>query len=150
MKYVEIAKGSPVNRGILIPTENLVNYISGEPLYRSVYLYDENAIEYVNKNGSLKNYFGIRYIDKIHIDIDKKDNTDEKTLDVLRGLILELEDAEIYEKSFQAYFSGSGYHLILAPSLFNFKPGIDLPFIVKQTFLLEEIVVLPKTYYQNV
>ena len=133
MKYVEIAKGSPVNRGILIPTENLVNYISGEPLYRSVYLYDENAIEYVNKNGSLKNYFGIRYIDKIPIDIDKKDNTDEKTLDVLRGLILELEDAEIYEKSFQAYFSGSGYHLILAPSLFNFKPGIDLPFIVKQT-----------------
>ena len=27
MKYVEIAKNSPVNRGILIPTEKLVNYI---------------------------------------------------------------------------------------------------------------------------
>ena len=95
MNYIEIARGTPVNRGILIPSENLVNYIGKEPLYRSVYLYDEEAVEYVNKNGSLRNYFGIRYIDKIPIDIDKGDNTDEKTLDILRGTILELEDSDI-------------------------------------------------------
>ena len=133
MKYVEIAKNSPVNRGMLIPTEKLVNYISELPLYRSVYLYDDEAFVYANKNGSLKSYFGIRYIDKIPIDIDKKGNTDEKTLDILRSVILELEHADIEEHSFQCYFSGSGYHLILSADLFNFKPGIDLPFIVKQT-----------------
>ena len=133
MNYIEIARGTPVNRGILIPSENLVNYIGKEPLYRSVYLYDEEAVEYVNKNGSLRNYFGIRYIDKIPIDIDKGDNTDEKTLDILRGTILELEDSDIDCGSFQSYFSGSGYHLILSANLFNFKPGIDLPYIVKQT-----------------
>jgi hypothetical protein len=133
MNYVEIARGTPVNRGIIIPIDKLVNYIEKEPLYRSVYLYDEEAVKYVSKNGSLRNYFGIRYIDKIPIDIDKGDNTDEKTLDILRSVILELEDAEIGCGSFQSYFSGSGYHLILASSLFNFQPGIDLPYIVKQT-----------------
>ena len=47
MNYVEIARGTPVNRGIIIPVEKLVNYISKEPLYRSVYLYDEEAVKYV-------------------------------------------------------------------------------------------------------
>ena len=133
MNYVEIARGTPVNRGIMIPTEKLVKYISKEPLYRSVYLYDNEALKYVNEKGSLRDYFGIRYIDKIPIDIDKGDNTDEKTLDILRGIILELENAEIESECFQPYFSGSGYHLILSASLFNFQPGTDLPYIVKQT-----------------
>ena len=134
MKYIEIARGNPNNRGIIIPVESLVDYIDKEPLYRSVYLYDETAKEYVEKNGSLRDFFGIRYIDKIPIDIDKGEDTDEKTLDVLRGIILELESSDIDYNSFQSYFSGSGYHLILPVSLFDFKPGIDLPYIVKQTF----------------
>ena len=71
MNYVEIARGTPVNRGIMIPSNHLINYVGEEPLYRSVYLYDEIAVEYVSKNGSLRDYFGIRYIDKIPIDIDK-------------------------------------------------------------------------------
>tara|TARA_E500000305_G_scaffold97263_1_gene87988 strand:+ start:2519 stop:4291 length:1773 start_codon:yes stop_codon:yes gene_type:complete len=133
MNYVEIAKGTPFNRGIIIPVSKLPNYIGEEPLYRSVYLYDESAVEYVNNKGSLKNFFGVRYIDKIPVDIDKQDRTDERTLDILRGTIIELEDADITEESFQCYFSGSGYHLILSGDLFKFKPGNDLPFIVKQT-----------------
>ena len=51
MNYVEIAKGTPFNRGIIIPISKLCNYIGEEPLYRSVYLYDESAVEYVNENG---------------------------------------------------------------------------------------------------
>ena len=133
MNYVEIAKGSPSNRGIIIPVNKLASYIGDEPLYRSVYLYDESALEYVNQKGSLKNFFGVRYIDKIPIDIDKQDRSDEKTLDILRGIILELEHADIAEHSVQCYFSGSGYHIMLAGELFNFKPGNDLPFIVKAT-----------------
>ena len=133
MNYIEIAKGSPFNRGIIIPIEKLSHYIGQEPLYRSVYLYDESANEYVKDKGTLKNFFGVRYIDKIPIDIDKQDRTDESTLDILRATILELEEADIDCGSFQSYFSGSGYHLILAGELFNFKPGNDLPYIVKQT-----------------
>ena len=133
MNYLEIARGTPINRGIMIESDKLINYISDEPLYRSVYQYDSSAIEYVKEKESLKNFYGVRYIYKIPIDIDKGDNTDEKTLDILRGLILELEEGSITEESFQSYFSGSGYHIILSGALFNFKAGIDLPYIVKQT-----------------
>ena len=134
MNYVEIARGTPFNRGMIIPANKLHAYMSPkEALYRSVYLYDETAVEYVKEKGSLKNFFGIRHIDKVPVDIDKQDRSDERTLDILRGIILELEEADISSKSYQAYFSGSGYHLILSGDLFNFKPGNDLPFIVKQT-----------------
>ena len=35
--YVEIARGTPANRGILIPFKDLSRYLSkDEPLYRSV------------------------------------------------------------------------------------------------------------------
>ena len=54
MKYVEIARGTPVNRGIMIPSNKLIDYVSKEPLYRSVYLYDDTAVEYVEKKGSLE------------------------------------------------------------------------------------------------
>ena len=125
MNFLEIAIGTPANRGILIPKEELVNYLDGQPLYRSVYLYDDSAIEYVKEKGTLKNFFGIRYIDKIPIDVDKKDNSDEKTLDILRGIIYELESGEIDEGAYQCYFSGSGYHIILSGDLFNFRPSAD-------------------------
>ena len=69
MHYVEIAKGSPRNRGLLIVKTELGSHINtNEPLYRSMYLYDNDAIEYSNKKGSIANYFGTRYIDKILID----------------------------------------------------------------------------------
>ena len=81
--YVEIAKGTPANRGILIPHTHLAKYITPEePIYRSVYLYADDAREFVDKTGSLKNYFGTRAIDKIPIDIDKKDNSDENGVEV--------------------------------------------------------------------
>jgi len=86
--YVEIAKGTPSNRGILIPHNTLAKYInSDESLYRSVYLYGDDAKEYVDKTDSLKNFFGIRNIDKVPVDIDKGDNSNEKTLDILRSII---------------------------------------------------------------
>ena len=133
MKYLEIAIGTPANRGVLIPKGELASYLDGQPLYRSVYLYDESAVEYVAEKGSLKNFFGVRYIDKIPIDVDKKDNSNEKTLDILRGIVYELEESDIGCGSFQCYFSGSGYHIMLAGELFNFKPSSDLPYVVKQT-----------------
>ena len=132
--YVEIARGTPANRGMLISSKDLYKYISKEePLYRSVYLYGDDAKEYVSSTGSLKNFFGTRLIDKIPIDIDKGDNSDEKTLDILRSILLELEEGEIDSGCYQPFFSGSGYHLMLSGELFNFNPTPDLPYIVKQT-----------------
>ena len=75
--YVEIARGTPANRGMLISHSTLNRYITNnESLYRSVYLYSDDAKEYVDKTDSLKNFFGIRSIDKIPVDIDKGDIRD--------------------------------------------------------------------------
>jgi len=94
--YVEIARGTPANRGILIPHENIVKYIGpDEPIYRSVYLYEELAKEYVDKTGSLKNYFGVRSIDKIPIDIDKKDNS-KKVLKVVKTFLDYFDKNKLY------------------------------------------------------
>jgi len=81
MQYVEIAQGTPFNRGMLIPKNELFQYIDmNSTLYRSAYTYNEEAVEFAKKNGhTLKNYYGERSIDKVLIDIDKQDNTDEHT-----------------------------------------------------------------------
>jgi hypothetical protein len=134
MDFVEIAKGSPRNRGLLIAKNELGSHISTEePLYRSMYLYDKDAIEYVKKHSSIANYFGIRYIDKILIDIDKKDNSDVQTLNEVRALLYELEQQSLGDPNYQVFFSGSGYHITLPNSVFNFEPSKDLPVTVKYT-----------------
>ena len=93
MKYLEIAQGSPRHRGLLIAKESLANYIKkDEALFRSTYLYDDDAMDYVNSKGSLRDFFGKRYIDKIIIDIDKKDNSDELTQSKAIDIVNKLED----------------------------------------------------------
>ena len=134
MKYVEIAVGSPRNRGLLIRRSQLKRYLKrDDAVYRSTYLYDDDALDYVKSTGSIKDYFGMRWIDKIIIDIDKCDNTDERTLDKTRALLIELDDEGIANHSVQPYYSGTGYHLAIASEVFNFKPHSDLPYIVKET-----------------
>ena len=52
MNYIEIAQGSPRNRGSLVLKDKLLNYINPEvPLFRSIYLYDKNAVDYAKNNG---------------------------------------------------------------------------------------------------
>ncbi len=74
MDYVEIAQGTPYNRGMLIPKNELFQYIDmNNTLYRSAYVYNKEAVEFAKKNGhTLKNYYGERSIDKVLIDIDKQ------------------------------------------------------------------------------
>ena len=136
--WSEIAVGSPRRRGLLVKQEDLSTFVFDEgkkqAIYRSVYLYDDEGLEYVKLNGTLKDYFGPRSIDKIPIDIDKGQNTDEWTLDVLRGVLFNLrEEYEVSNDALQLYFSGTGYHIMLTNELFDFKKSKDLPFVVKQT-----------------
>ena len=45
MKYVEIAVGSPRNRGLLIRRSQLKRYLKrDDAVYRSTYLYDEESL----------------------------------------------------------------------------------------------------------
>lgn len=132
--YVEIALGSPRNRGLLVEKKKLREYLSLDyPVYRSTYLYNHEAIEYVQTTKSIKNFQGARDIDHILIDIDKGDNSGETTLERARGFIESLRELGVPETAIQPYFSGTGFHLILARSLFNFQAGTSLPSLVRQT-----------------
>ena len=136
MKYLEIAQGSPRNRGLLIAKESLVKYIKkDEALFRSTYLYDDDAMDYVNSKGSLRDFFGKRYIDKIIIDIDKKDNSDELTQSKAIDIVNKLEDFGIYDNSYIIFFSGTGYHITVTNDVFGFEPSPDLPLKVKSTLV---------------
>ena len=135
MKYIEIAQGTPRNRGVLIPKVELKNYINPEvPLYRSAYLYDEEAKDAIEQKGSVSSYYGSRDIDNILIDIDKGSNTNEQTLNQVKGILMQLEDAGLsLEESCQAFYSGTGYHLIIPNSVFGFEASEELPYKVRQT-----------------
>ena len=136
--YHEIAIGSPRQRGLLIPEEQVIDVIlehgQSRAVYKSVYLYDDEALEYFKLKRTLKDFLGKRYIKDILIDIDKGQNTDEHTLNKTRGILFELEEFNIQQGSYDLYFSGTGYHIIISGEVFNFKQGdTNLPFIVKET-----------------
>ena len=135
MIYVEIAVGSPRNRGIMVLKSDLHKYIpmDGTALYRSVYLYNEEAKQLADSKGTLKGYHGERGIDNVLIDIDRKDNSDEYTLKRLRSTLAHLNILEVLDESIQCYFSGTGYHIVITNRVFNFQSSDSLPYQVKQT-----------------
>jgi KaiC/GvpD/RAD55 family RecA-like ATPase len=135
--YIEIVKESPKNRGALIKEEELRNWINAYgkkvPLYRSVYRYPEEIIEYVKKEGTTRMYFGIHSLSSVPIDVDKGENTDNHTLETFKAILVSLEEEGLSEENFQAYFSGTGYHLEIHAKCFGFKDSPELPYIVKGT-----------------
>ena len=100
-----------------------------------MYLYSFDAVDFADSNNnSLRNYYGIRSIDNVLIDIDKEQNTDEYTLKKCQGILYTLvEELELTIHNFRVYFSGSGYHVSIPNSVFNFPDSDALPFHVKET-----------------
>ena len=135
MNYIEIAKKEPRNRGFMISKKELASHINPEePLYRSLYMYDDIGKEEINKAGSVGDFYGPRWIDRVIVDIDKGDNSNEETLRQARTCIVVLgEHGVVPHKSIQPFFSGSGYHLIIPNTVFNFESSPELPYLVRQT-----------------
>ena len=134
MNYIEIAQGSPRNRGSLILKKDLLKYINPNvPLFRSIYLYDKDAYKYSKENGGLKDYFGKRDIDNIILDIDKGKSSDEHTREKAISMVYRLEEFDVSHKSIQCYFSGSGYHISIPNSCFGFICSDNIHYIVKNT-----------------
>ena len=134
MDYIEIAKGSPKNRGSLILKKDLLRHLDKNiPLYRSIYLYDKSAYEFAEATGSLKNYFGKRGIDHIILDVDKGDSSNEHTRQKAIGIVVNLEEFDISQNSIQCYFSGTGYHIVIPNACFGFTPSDNLHYSVKST-----------------
>lgn len=110
--------------------------MNGIPLYRSVFLYNNDAVDFVNSKNSIRGYYGSRAIDNILIDIDREQNTDEFTLKKCQAIVYQLVDEmDLQTHSFRVYFSGSGYHIVIPNSVFNFPTCEELPFMVKETMM---------------
>jgi archaellum biogenesis ATPase FlaH len=136
--YYEIAIGSPNQRGSLFPQEEIPNiirqYCKTSAVYRSVYMYPETAVPLIEEQESVKAYFDERTIEYVPIDIDKRKDTDIETIRRTIALCYELENKyKIDENQYNLYFSGTGFHIDLPASLFNFSVSKDLPYIVKTT-----------------
>ena len=136
--YHEIAIGSPRNRGLLIPKEQLIDILLSDgkkqAIYKSLYLYDEEGKNYHKIKRTFKDFLGKRYINNVLIDIDKGQNTDDYTLNKTKSVLFELEELGVQKRSYQIYYSGTGYHIEISKEVFNFPQGTsDLPFIVKET-----------------
>jgi len=139
-RYVEMAIGSPSRRGTLVPYDDMwdIVYEAGQTqaIYRSVYIYDEEGLDFVQKNKTVKSFLGTRHIDEIPIDVDKGDNTDEYTHSMTKDILAFCEsEYNLKDGNYQCFFSGTGYHIMLAGDNFNFKADNELPYVVKQTML---------------
>jgi len=139
MKYYELAQYRASNRNKLIRAEDVAHVILEKgtqcPLFRSVFWYDEGIVEYLKTNKSVSMYRGVRGIDMIPIDIDKGYNSDEFTQDKLLKFLEKLESLGLEENMFQIFFSGTGFHIFLDNSLFDFQPSVFLPEQIAQTLV---------------
>jgi len=137
-RYVEIASGHITNRGWADKVSNLPNLIGNSEdqheLYHSWYTFDDDIKRHLNGKNSISNFRGSFYIEKIILDLDKKNLSDEDFLSFVRFFVnTELkDDLGIKDEHIQVWFSGTGFHVIL-PNLFGFTPSITLPFSVKST-----------------
>jgi hypothetical protein len=132
-KYIEVAIGSTVNRNHAIKVDALQDYINGEELYRSYYTFNADFPKHLETFKTVKSFKGKCYLDRIILDIDKGENSDEYVLERTRESIRNMIGGlEIPENYIQPWFSGRGYHIHL-PNIFGFEASKDLPGIVKET-----------------
>jgi len=142
--YYEFAEHSVNNRGKLINVTDVSAMAAAKgktsPLFRSVFYYTEDVIEYIKKNRSIRSYRGVRGLFSIPVDIDKKSNSDEYTLDKLRQYLDKLNKLGLSDANYQIYFSGTGYHIFIDNKVFGFEPSADLPLIVGNTLKALELI----------
>ena len=136
-KYYELAEYRASNRNRLILAENISHAIlekgADRPLFRSVFWYTEDIVDYLKTNKSVSSYRGIRGIDSIPIDIDKGSNSDTYTKEKLLKFLDKLEEIGLDDQAYQIYFSGTGFHIFIDNSAFDFQPSTYLPEQVSQT-----------------
>ena len=132
-RYIEIAIKHPSNRGVCIPIEELTQYMTGEQMYRSYYTFDADLPVHFDNFKTIKNYKGKYYLDRIILDIDKHENSDDYVLERTRDLVQRMiEELEIPTSYILPWFSGNGYHVQL-PDIFGFESSRYLPATVKET-----------------
>lgn len=138
MNYKEVSIGSLSTRSIILnknQIEDKAKQLAKDKIefYQSVYTYDEKIIEHIQVYKTVRSFKGKYYLDELVLDIDKKTDTDEYTLERARTMIEYLKqkyDLDDYE--IQPYYSGRGYHIVI-PDYYHFQPSEYLPNEVRNT-----------------
>lgn len=133
IRFTEIAVGHPRNRGQVIRTDEIYQYIQPETeLYRSVYEFDDELVQHFNIRKTIRGYRGKYFLPQITFDIDRKYDTDDQCKDRARQLVEDLVYHLESTNLVHIWFSGRGYHIDI-PDMFGFEPGNDLPDKLKAT-----------------
>jgi archaellum biogenesis ATPase FlaH len=145
-KFVEVAVGSPGNRGKLMQLSQLHEFIANpenlkREIYYSWYCFDINLKNHFDKTfddeiqrSTIQGYNGVYDINQIILDFDKKEKSDQELLDLMRCFISDeiVENYSIPDDYYSIWFSGTGYHFHLA-NCFGLIADVRLPAIVKRT-----------------
>jgi len=137
-RFVEIASGHITNRGQADLVTNLPNLVGDSKdlheLYHSWYSFDKDIKFHLEGTKSIVSFKGVYYLDKIVLDMDKKNLSDDDFIQLVRFFVdVDLmQDLGVKKEHIQVWFSGTGFHIVL-PNIFGFTPSISLPFTVKST-----------------
>ena len=145
-KFVEVAVGSPGNRGKLMQLSQLHEFIANpenlkREIYYSWYCFDINLKNHFDKTfdeeiqrSTIQGYNGVYDINQIILDFDKKEKSDQELLDLMRCFISDeiVENYSVPDDYYSIWFSGTGYHFHLA-NCFGLIADVRLPAIVKRT-----------------
>lgn len=136
MWYYEVILNHLNKRGAFIPAEELFSYIlqhgSSSAVYKSVFMYREEDIHNIIAKKTVADTHCPRFAYWIPVDIDKGDNSDERTLQTAQQTLQVLFESGLREENILIWYSGSGYHIDIHHDCFGVQPCIDYPYIIKQ------------------
>lgn len=106
-------------------------------LYRSYYTYSNEINLWIAEGRDYTTFDGGYSIDTLILDIDG--HTTEKSMELARDKVKKtinwLLGKGVEPDNFLIWFSGGGFHVHIAASLFDFTPGPQLPESVRDTML---------------
>ena len=124
------------NRHHFFPPSQISSFYNiSSDTFMSLWDYDGHVIDYVKEKGTLASYDGMLYMpDEFILDVDgsNPDNARQKAI----GLGILLDDLCV---PYQAYFSGTGFHLGIPGSAFRWKPAPNLHLMVKDELMAKGI-----------
>jgi|TARA_R100000231_G_scaffold96936_3_gene72488 hypothetical protein len=101
-------------------------------MYRSYFMFSDDFKEHVDKEGSVKGFKGITYLDYIILDIDKGTIPDDQFIGYLQQCLSEIFDKGVMEEDLNVWFSGTGFHIEMQ-NVFGLQPSTDLSDKLKLT-----------------
>ena len=132
--YLEYAIGSVAHRMNICKASEFVNIVKenlGKEIYSSMFLYDESVKDFVDKEGTISRFKGMRYLDKIILDIDLKgESKGDDAIQTVLELVDELNGKGVGNEIINIWFSGRGFHIHL-PNVYGFEPSENLDKIVR-------------------